>query len=299
MMVNAMWAVYTEDMSEQPASRSGETETALLKQGAESADQGFERAKTWYFATLASRINPVMELHKEQGLLDKSEDGQREWGNVPEHCLVEAARAREFAELFGFSEDLSEDLLLAAGVHDFFKRSEKDFSEKQELRWEGFSEATVHSNELMRQGGLSDRVVYLANAVGHETFLDTQKLLEQGELSDDELAYLIMHLIDDYTKGTDWVESGADPIEHRVKANEENLGYHALNEAGRQVFGGKTTFETQLELGRAVEQRLSQVIAERTHTTIEPAELPLAIDTKIRQRIKRLANPAGNAAETT
>ena len=81
----------------------------MLEIPTDSGLQDFESQKQDYFSQIALEERSALRLHKEFGLLRRGASGEREWGNVAEHCLVETARARVFAELLGLNEELSRD----------------------------------------------------------------------------------------------------------------------------------------------------------------------------------------------
>ncbi len=252
----------------------------------------FDKQKQEYFWKLGVHLKSAMRSHKDQGLLEKTPEGKRDWGNVTEHCLVEAARAREFGEILGFAPDLAEDMITAAAIHDMFKLNEKKIVSARGLGWDAFEEVNRQLVKVMRESGYSDRVIWFAGAVGHGSLLDTQSIMEQTDLSPDEEAFLVMHYIDDYTVGSDWAEPPKEidgkrisNFDVRMDMNEANERYNKLDQDGRTLFEGRSTFEVQRELGHAVEDRLASMVSERTHTSITPDMLPVFIDDQVRQRI--------------
>ncbi|MBI3624043.1 hypothetical protein HY218_00235 [Candidatus Saccharibacteria bacterium] len=255
----------------------------------------FEAQKTDYFVQLGVHVQDALKLHKARGLWERDAEGKRDWGNVSEHCLVEAARAREFGQLLGFEEGLIEDLITAAALHDFYKKDEKAIVTKQGLSWEAFEEASHESSEAIREAGFSDRIAWLVGAVGHGSLLDTKEILEETEPTPDQEAFLVMHYIDDYTVGSDWAEpaSGVSNFDIRMDKNEANERYRLLNEEGRPFFNGRTTFEIQRQLGHEIEARLVDMINVRSGQHVSPADLPVFIDDQIRTRI---ASPTQQAA---
>lgn len=83
--------------------------------------------KTVFFSHLALRYKKYMALHKEFGLLLRNQNKEKDWGNVTEHCLVEAARAEKISELLKFSEEITVNLIAAAIIHDTGKKIEIDY----------------------------------------------------------------------------------------------------------------------------------------------------------------------------
>jgi hypothetical protein len=248
----------------------------------------FEAAKKRYFAGLAVDLQPAMRAHKQEGMLERHENPRDEWRNVTEHCLVEAARVLELADMVGLSDEVRRDLMMAAGLHDFYKKSEREIASAHGNSWESFEEASRQSKQKMEEGGFSERVVRLANSVGHGSLLEAEALAAKPELSEDELAFLVLHHVDDYTAGTNWVERGHDPLRERIMGNVGKPAYHALDEAGRQHFGGTTTFKKQYEIGEKVAARLAEVARARSTEMVDGPALPLAVDIRIKQRINAM-----------
>ncbi len=252
----------------------------------------FENQKTRYFVKLGVHLKDALRLHKASGLWDRNQEGEREWGNVSEHCLVEAARAREFGELLGFDKDLVEDMMTAAALHDHYKKVEKAIAEKEGLTWAAYEKAEHQSGEAMLAAGFSDRVVWLAGAVGHNSLATVQHIFDNAEESTlaeaaENDAFLVMHYIDDYTVGSDWAEPTGEVsnFDARVNKNEANEKYRIINEAGREHFDGETTFEVQRRIGHDVESWLADLVGERVGDEIFPEALPIFIDNQIRSRI--------------
>lgn len=131
--------------------------------------------------------------------------------------------------------------------------------------------------------------MWLANSVGHGSLDRVSDILNKtAHAEDDELAYLAMHYIDDYTSGSDWVGEREDLIEKRMLKNEANPRYRQLNEDGRTRLSGRTTFEAMREVGLLVQERLSREIAIRSGEYIKPHHLPVRIDEIIRERISQV-----------
>ncbi|OGG50020.1 hypothetical protein A2763_03690 [Candidatus Kaiserbacteria bacterium RIFCSPHIGHO2_01_FULL_54_36] len=258
----------------------------------ETPERGLE-GKTRFFSRLAVEIREALKLHKKAGLWERK-DGKRDWGNVSEHCLVEVARTDVFADMLNLPDDLKEDLRVAAALHDFFKKGEKEIVTKKGLSWDAFEAASEESTRQMREEGFSERIVHLANSSGHTSFLETEDILRKESLSQEDVAYLVQHYVDDYTLGSGWTapaEITADgrhinDLDRRIDATEPNPRYAQLNEEGRAKFGGETVFEAQRRIGNAVEARLARLTNENSGQSIHPKDLPQLIDKEIRKRIQ-------------
>ena len=259
-------------------------------------EETFERKKTKFFSQLALHAKESFRLHKEAGLWERKE-GKRDWGNVSEHCLVEIARSEIFADWLGFSEETKKSLMTAAALHDFNKKQEiqrvKEAIAEGKSNWEAFEISGKESQQRMTESGFSETVVWLASSVGHTSFANTEAIMKKSELSEDELAYLILHYIDEYTRGSEWAipaetDRNGDrinEIDRRVDKNIANPNYHQLDEEGRAHFGGATTFQTQRRIGHEVEKLLASIISEKRGDPIESTNLPELVDQDLRTKI--------------
>lgn len=252
----------------------------------ENSEQ-FEKKKRDYFVSLGRQAGEGFRLHKVAGLQDRNSDREKEWGNVSEHCLAEVARVDQFATLLQFPEDLRKDLKIAAAAHDFFKKGEKEIVGKI-LTWDRFEKASAEATQKMQKAELNERVIWLVNAVGHGSLSETQEILEKEELTPEDIAFLVMHYVDDYTIGSEWVEKAevlpggqiVNALDRRVAKNRKNEQYIVLDEEGRRYFDGETTFTMQERIGHQVEDRLSALVGKG-----EAKDLPMFIDAKIREAI--------------
>lgn len=259
----------------------------------------FARQKAQFFSDLALHLHPSMHLHREQGLWQRviNEDGERvrDWGNVTEHCLVEAARVAVLADLVELPDDVKKDLLLAAGVHDFYKKAEITLLRENNTSWDAYAKAQEEARQILEASELPDRVIYLATAVGHETVPYALDLVAKPMLTADETAWLLMHYVDDYTIDSEWVVPATDDtggilndLDRRmnlVKVNALPGGkYHGINRAGFEHFG-EPTYDAQHRAGNQVQQRISELVSDHTGNTIEPKLLPETVDTIIAHKI--------------
>ena len=230
-----------------------------------------------------------MRLHRNEGLWDRIPgSSKRDWGNVTEHCLVETARVIVLADLLKLSDETKAELKLAAAMHDFFKKGEKQTVEAGGLNWASFEEASNRATAIMRENGISEGVVRLVNSVGHGSLLETEEILAKPELDENDLSYLVMHYVDDYTVQNTWVGEG-DPLQDRMVANSSNARYAVLNEEGRAYFNGETSYEAQGRIGHAVEERPAQEIQRRAGIIILPRDTPHVVDNRISEAINGIA----------
>lgn len=246
-------------------------------------------AKRKYFANVGIRLREALRLHQASGLWERRSDGERDWGNVSEHCLVEAARAEVLAEAVGLSTERAQQLTTAAALHDYFKRQEVALVTERGPSWETYAESSRQSNQILEQAGIAESIRRLAGAVGHVSLVETERIIIQPELSEDDLAYLLMHYIDDYTIGSNearTADGDINDLDRRMDNLDANPRYQQLNQAGRDHFKGETTFAAQRRIGNQVEQRLADIIQQRTGEITTPKQLPSWVDEQLKQRFR-------------
>src|SRR5258708_9692686 len=131
-----------------------------------TAEQQLQRI---YFVCLSLQGFSAFKMHKAIGLWEKKSGvgEQVSWRNVSEHCLVEMARVKALARVLALSEELQKDLLAAAAIHDFYKEQEIKIIKAEGASWASFAKASKQAMRIMKDVGLRERVIWLANAVGH------------------------------------------------------------------------------------------------------------------------------------
>lgn len=264
----------------------------------EATPQAFtytERQKTKFFAQLAARTASGFKEHAREGLWNRNEQGERDWGNMSEHCLVEVARVSVLADLVGLPAGLKKELEVGAGLHDIYKKRQKEFAINNGLSFDSFEQAAIESHRALTQLGFNDRIVGIAGAVGHESIPDIMPILGTKELSELDTAKLIMHYVDDYTNNSEWVQETIDKdgrkyndLDRRMDGNEANERYKILNEEGRVRFNGETSYQAQRRVGHMVEERLTKLIKKSTGKTMDSIDLPSIIDSEIKFRISKV-----------
>jgi len=148
----------------------------------------------------------------------------------------------------------------------------------------------------MREAGFDNRVIRLAGSVGTNSLKETEEILKKEFLSQDDIAFLILHYVDDYTINSDWVKQSElssdntliNDLDRRMYKNEVNQRYIKLNEEGREHFNGETSFEAQRRIGHLVEERLASLINKNSNQSINSKDLPQFIDTEIKNKIEAL-----------
>ncbi len=273
----------------------------MLEIPTDSGLQDFESQKQDYFSQIALEERSALRLHKEFGLLRRGASGEREWGNVAEHCLVETARARVFAELLGLNEELSRDVSTGAALHDFFKKQEVAVMGESGPSWYAYDFAQQLGTDELRKADISPRATKLAGAAGHSAVPKTEAILAKPDLEDEDIAHLVIHFIDDYTVGSEWVQPAEindgkkiNDLDRRMDRNEANPRYRSLNQEGKQHFDGATTFEAMRRAGHAAGVKLAELIAERNGLEpLDSLDLPVYIDDILRQKIIAASGVAG------
>jgi hypothetical protein len=142
---------------------------------------------------------------------------------------------------------------------------------------------------IIKESGLPRETIEILNILGDANIPLAGKITEKAELSELDLAKLVLRYVDDYTVGSDWVEAvgpdGKNNLDRRVDNNEANPKYHENSEQWRDTLGGESLHEAQRRVGHVIEAKLTQVISENIGQPIEPSRLPEFIDENIRQRI--------------
>lgn len=249
----------------------------------------FNDQKRRFFVRLGLSVREALKLHKKSGLWDRKEG----WRNVSDHCLVEVARADVLADKLGLPEDIKKDLKIAAALHDFFKKSEKEILAAGGESWDSSEKAHQEATRQMQKAGFNERVIRLANAVEHGSLAEIESILKKGQLSPEDTACLVLHYIDDYTIGSDWTSPAErtpngdriNDLDRRMDKNESNPRYTRYNEEAMAYFDGKTAFEAQRQTGHLVEERLAILLGEKTGQVVDAKNLPQSVDIEIQKKI--------------
>jgi len=252
-------------------------------------DRYFENKKTEFFVKTGLSVREAFKMHKEAGLWG---EGEEDWRNVSEHCLVESARVSVLAEKLGLSEDIKKDLILSAALHDFFKKEEIKSYEMEGMSWINYKKAEDKASELLKKKGFNDRIIRLVGSIGGISLAETESILKKDNLSQEDIAFLVLHYVDDYTSGSDWVQPSEitgdkkiiNSLDRRVSACVDR--YSLLNEEGKSVFNGESTYSVQLRVGHEVERRIASILNAKNNSDMIPEDLPYLIDQEIRAKIE-------------
>lgn len=251
-----------------------------------------EKKREEFFSRLGLSVRDALKFHKQEGLWE--DEGEKQpWRNVSEHCLVETARVAALAELVQLPQDIIESLKISAALHDFNKKTEVEMLKKSGT-WKTYQKANQVAEDKMKDN-FSDRIIKYVGAVGHASFIETKKTLEKKEKKPEDIAYLIMHYVDDYTIGNNWAspvettESGKklNDLERRLNLGNIKPQYQELIESTKNELG-LSILDEYLKTGKEVEKNLTDLIREKTGAKIEPEELPEFIDQKIKDKIDKI-----------
>lgn len=265
-----------------------------------------ETAKTIYWAKMALGVRDGFGMHHVTGQLDKTPViRKRDWGNVTEHCLVEVARAEVLGRWVGLPEDVIADMKIAAVLHDVAKKQEIETTRQAEKEG-GSPLAAYRANSaetvrLLQKSGFNEQIIRLANAPGGQAseLRETKRILDQPVIPDRDLAYLIVHYIDDCSVGSDWIrpsqmdESGkkTNIIDYRAEENKAKPSYRRISEEigeelkGHPTFDGMNNHDAMALVSHSIEEYLAQIIQQRSGEVIDPLDIPEIVDQRIRLAI--------------
>lgn len=278
----------------------------------ETRERTPSKIKTGYWVRMALSVREGIDMHYVSGQMTKNlQTRERPWGNITEHCLVETSRAETLGKWIGLPEDLIRDMKIGAFLHDYSKRQE--IIATREANKAGTSPLAAvkteqqESEQLLIEHGFGNRVRRLASSAGGYApqLIETQRILDQSILSDDDWAYLIDHYVDDCSVGVEWVEpSRINPdgtrvniIDYRAIGNKAKADYNRISEeigaelAGHSLLGGMNNHDSMSIVSHGIEKRLAQRITERTGESIDPLLIPELVDQRIKEGIT-LAAPA-------
>ncbi|MDP3764320.1 MAG: HD domain-containing protein [bacterium] len=187
-----------------------------------------------------------------------------DWINVFNHCFTEGLVASVLGELLGFKEKDQDMLIIAAILHDWFKRNEREAVNKYGA--EEYNKKAKESSQFLKEAGYYDDVILLTESVGHSSL---------SNILGKDFIYQVMHYIDDITFGNAVVS-----LDERIDELESAERYRELNESGKKLFNGKTYFQVQREVGHIIENE----IAKRLKVS------PEMIVSLIKRKLKELFN---------
>lgn len=255
-----------------------------------------------YFLSLAKSRAKELAFHKNPGRLWDKDEQWKDWSNVTEHCLMEAARVGALANILGLNNDMWENLISAAVLHDFNKKEEISLT-REDIAVGGSGRngaliAEEKSEKILRDAGFSDIIVSLIRHVTDAHFI--KRILDLSNISCDDIAHLIMYYVDNYTRGSRWAESaesrgtiGINDTDRRQEMNTLNPIYEkinneelALNE-NHSFFRGMTRCEAAAALNHLIEKRLADIIIKNGVNIGDPLDMPEFVDNCVKNDIKK------------
>ncbi|OHA91142.1 MAG: hypothetical protein A2758_01540 [Candidatus Zambryskibacteria bacterium RIFCSPHIGHO2_01_FULL_49_18] len=207
------------------------------------------KGKTKFFSSFALAHMGEMRILKRGGVLGKA---NRDWRNVAEHCLVEAALAYVLAEHLGAERDV---VVRAALLHDWYKRHEREAMTKSGV--DVGHQATIRADSyLLSCYGVSDTVIRVARA-------NIPESADIARLATRSLEEKVMHFIDLVTSS-----SAPVPFEERFRTLEKKEQNVAFSESYRSKFG-KGLYELQMEVGRREQDEFEKVLGLASGTLVD------------------------------
>lgn len=257
---------------------------------------------TRFWAGVGFKVREGIKMHQRTGQLRKGPDS---WRNVTEHCLVQVARSEVLGRLIGLPENLMEDIRMGAMLHDFDKKQEITVTREANRRGDSplFTVRIAHLRDdvLLESYGFNDNVRRLASASGIDApqLVEAQSILDKKSLSDEDLAWLVVHYVDDCSIGSDWIqqgEKGKNIIDYRMEQNKTKVDYVKISQeisqglVGHPKLGNMNLYDAGAFVSHQIEQRFAQRIKEKTGEDIDPLAIPQLVDQKIKESIEMLPN---------
>lgn len=266
--------------------------------------------KAAFWAGMALSVRKGLAMHQVTDQMTKiSGTQERPWGNVTEHCLVEVARTEVLGKWIGLPQDLIMDMKLGALLHDFSKRQEitatREANKNNTSPLTAVKAVQTESEEMLRSAGFSDKVRRLADASGGYApqLIETQRILDQSNLSEDDLAYLIVHYVDDCSIGGNWIKPSkvddqgkrVNIIDYRTQGDKSKSDYNLIDKetaaelTDHPKFGGMNPHDAMAIVSHQIEQRLAQQITQKTGENVDLLQIPELVDQKISAAISGIS----------
>lgn len=151
----------------------------------------FERKKTSYFSRFALRNFGDMKILRKGGVLGKE---NRDWRNVSEHSLAEAAGADILAEALGANR---ENVIQATILHDWYKRHEIK-AMKEVGGGRGYAATVGEDKKLLREYEISPNIIKLTHS-------NTPESMEPEYLARRTLEEKIIHYMDSIMNESEFI----------------------------------------------------------------------------------------------
>lgn len=273
----------------------------------DSAAETAQGNKARFWAQKALSVREGIVMHIRSGEMTKDpETGERPWGNITEHCLVQVVRVETLGKWLELPNFLIAAMKMGAVLDDYHKKQE--ITATRQANQAGTSPLSAVRSEqkkgedLLKDAAFSSRVIRLANSAGVDApqLSEAQRILDQETLSDDDLAYLIVHYVDDCSVGTDWVipsqvETGGrrvNVIDYRMQQNKAKIDYKIISQeinnelSSHPKLGKMNSFDAASFVSHEIEKILAKRIAEKKGEFIDPLTIPELVDQKIKEAIE-------------
>lgn len=206
------------------------------------------------------------------------------WLSHGRHSGVVAMRVAKVLDLLEITGEVRKDAVAAAMVHDLTKPIEITHRGKTGVTWNYYDKVTDLGDQILKEEGFSDQVIWLANSMGHASLVEAKTMLEKGDYTSEKIAWLAIHGADDMSNGEKAAAVGI--FQERIAKGRNALHLKALNDEGRERVGGNT-HDIQREVGLKVFELLARKLSEKTGDVVTVDDLPLYIDRKIREDINK------------
>jgi len=176
--------------------------------------------------------------------------------------------------------EIKQQLFAAAILHDFDKKEEITYTGSKGRTPESFFEAYDIAKKKLEKAGVDPDLIELAESDGYAALPQMEEILQKTEISNNDIAQLVLHYIGDYTLGSEWVgpfDGKINDLDRRMDANDNNPKY--------KIMADKGFYKEQRRVGYLVENKIAELIQARTGQKIEPKRLPEIIDQLIKDTI--------------
>lgn len=223
------------------------------------------------------------------------------WESVRAHCLIEAARVSVFGDMLGFDKGLLRDSVTAALLHDGNKEQEVAEIEKAIRMGDSGRAASVAAAakymEKLKSKKVSSRTVNFIHLVGGmpETLIEIKKILNKKSLNSEDLAALVVHYVDDYTRNDEWVLSAErqdgkiiNDVDRRAEKNRTSPRYEKIYREITEIirahpfFAGMTSLQAAIAVSHEIEEKIALMLEVRSGTRIAPCDIPEEVERKIK-----------------
>lgn len=205
---------------------------------------------------------------------------------APEHMAVVTARAQVLADWLELNDEVKRMLTVAGMMHDAYKGREHEITSAAGSTWQSFNVAEEEETKVLRELGVSEQVIELAHGAGHPV-KRVDELNARENLSDFELAFLIMFYVDNYTVEMYWATPGI--IEERIQDGVRKYpGFHESAKGNISEDPEEKGFDALRRTTYATQARIAAEMAKRQGREVDSMQLPLLVDEELRKRIEAI-----------